>query len=45
MARNKTRGWYVFEDGYTVWINGMSAREKKIKILEHGPIIRFSPTN
>ena len=45
MAKNKTRGWSVFEDGYTCWVSGMSAQERKIEILKHGKIIKFSPTN
>ena len=45
MARSKTRGWYVFADGYTCWYHGLSAREKKYAIMEHGEIVKFSPTN
>lgn len=26
----KTRGWYTFEDGYYVWLNGLSSNEKMI---------------
>lgn len=45
MARVKTRGWYVFADGYTCWFSGLSAQEKKIEILHHGAIVKFTPTN
>lgn len=45
MAKNKTRGWYVFEDGYTCWVHGMSAQEKKIEIFKHGKIVKFTPTD
>lgn len=41
----KTRGWYEFEDGYTCWVNGLSAREKKNLIARHGKIVRFQHTN
>lgn len=39
----RTRGWYLFEDGTEMWINGLNAREKAIKIRQHGRIIRFIP--
>lgn len=45
MAKSKTRGWYTFEDGYTCWVHGMSAQERKMEILKHGKIIKFVPTN
>ena len=45
MAKSKTRGWYVFADGYTCWYYGLSASEKKMLIREHGQIIRFTPTD
>lgn len=45
MAKNKTRGWYTFADGYYCWMSGMSASEKKIEILKHGKIVKFVPTN
>lgn len=45
MAKSKTRGWYVFENGYTCWVNGMSGAEKKIEIMKHGKIVKFTPTN
>ncbi len=45
MAKSKTRGWYVFEDGYTCWYHGLSAQEKKIEILKHGKIVKFAPTD
>ena len=41
----KTRGWYLFTDGYEVWVNGYSAVEKKNEIRLHGPIVRFVPTD
>lgn len=44
-AMSKTRGWYLFEDGYEAWYNGMSASEKKREIFKHGKIVRFTPTN
>lgn len=43
MAKNNTRGTYIFEDGYTVWVNGMSARERSIEVRKHGKIVRFIP--
>ena len=45
MARTNTRGWYTFEDGYTCWVSGMSAQEKKMEIFKHGKIVKFVPTN
>ena len=45
MARSKTRGWYVFADGYTCWYHGLSAVEKKYEIMEHGAIVKFVPTD
>lgn len=45
MAKSKTRGWYVFEDGYVCWFHGLSASEKRVLIREHGQIIRFTPTD
>lgn len=44
MARTKTQGWYLFEDGYRCWFHGLSAEEKKKEILRHGRIVRFEPT-
>lgn len=38
-----TRGWYEFADGYTCWVNGMSAQECKVEIYKHGKIVRFIP--
>ena len=43
MTKNNTRGTYIFEDGYTVWVNGMSARERSIEVRKHGKIVRFIP--
>ena len=45
MAKSKTRGWYTFSDGYHCWYHGLSASEKKIEIIKHGEIIRFTPTD
>lgn len=45
MAKNKTRGWYTFEDGYYVWFSGLSGTEKRIEIRQHGKIVKFVPTN
>lgn len=45
MAKSKTRGWYLFADGYYCWYHGMSASEKKAEIRIHGAIVRFTPTN
>jgi hypothetical protein len=45
MARSKTRGWYVFADGYTCWYHGLSGAEKKMAVREHGAIVRFTPTD
>lgn len=41
--RKNTKGTYIFEDGYTVWVNGFSAQEKKVEIRKHGQIVRFIP--
>ena len=35
MAKNKTRGWYFFNDGYSIWMNGMSAAELKRLSAQH----------
>ena len=43
MAKTTTRGWYIFEDGFEAWYNGLSAREKKNLIMKHGKIVRFFP--
>ena len=48
MANNKipaSRGYYTYEDGYTHWVNGMSATEKKWEIMKHGKIVKFVHTN
>lgn len=45
MAKVKSRGWYVFEDGSRIWFAGLSASEKKIQIMQHGKIVKFEPTN
>lgn len=48
MAKTKipvSRGWYTYEDGYTHWVNGMSATEKKWEIRKHGKIVRFEHTS
>ena len=44
MAKNKTRGWYIFADGYEVWVNGYSATEKRNEVRKHGAIVKFIPT-
>jgi len=43
--KNNTRGYYWFADGTTAWYNGLSTAEKRTLIKEHGPIVRFQPTN
>lgn len=43
MAKKNTRGTYIFEDGYEVWVNGMSARERSIETRKHGKIVQFIP--
>ena len=45
MARTTTKGWYFFEDGLQVWVNGFSRTEKRNYIMKHGAIVRFIPTN
>lgn len=40
----KTSGWYVFADGTQKWFHGLSAREKKMLVLQHGAIVQFIPT-
>ena len=45
MARTNTRGWYFFEDGLQVWVNGFSKTEKRNYIMKHGTIVKFIPTN
>lgn len=44
MARTNTRGWYTFADGTQIWVNGLSARERKNYIIRHGEIVDFQPT-
>lgn len=44
MAKNRTQGWYTFEDGHYGWYNGLSANEKKWEIFKHGKIVKFEPT-
>lgn len=44
MAKNRTSGWYIFADGYEVWVNGFSTTEKCNEIRKHGAILRFIPT-
>ena len=44
-AKNKTRGYYTFEDGYFVWVNGLSGLEKKNLIRQHGRIVSFEPSD
>jgi len=41
----KTRGWYTFEDGYYVWLNGLSSNEKMILVRQHGDIVKFEHTS
>lgn len=43
MKTPKTQGTYYFKDGYTVWVYGLSAQEKKMMVYEHGAIVRFIP--
>ena len=45
MKTVKTRGFYLFEDGYYAWFAGLSGTEKKIEIHKHGKIIRFTHTD
>ena len=44
MAKNKTRGWYFFNDGYSIWVNGMSAAELKQLSVQHQGLRRFQWT-
>lgn len=43
MAKRNTTGTYVFADGTTVWVKGMSALERKNYIRRYGEIVRFIP--
>lgn len=43
--KKSTRGWYIYQDGYKAWYNGMSKNEKAWEELKHGKIIQFIPTN
>ena len=45
MAKNTTRGYYTFKDGYTGWYNALSAAERKREIRLHGAVVKFVPTN
>ena len=45
MAKIKSRGFYLFEDGAYIWFAGLSAQEKKIEIRKHGAVVRFIPAN
>lgn len=42
-AMSKTCGWYTYEDGYTHWVNGMSAAEQRNEVRKHGKVVRFVP--
>ena len=44
MAKAKTRGWYFFNDGYSIWVNGMSAAELKQLSVQHQGLRRFQWT-
>ena len=43
MKKNKTCGTYTYADGFTHWVLGMSASEKRNLIRQHGQIVRFIP--
>jgi hypothetical protein len=43
MAKRNTAGTYVFANGTTVWVKGMSALERKNYIRRYGEIVRFIP--
>ncbi len=38
---NKTRGTYIFADGYKAWFNGLSAQERRNEERKHGKVVRF----
>lgn len=45
MAKNKTQGWYTFENGMVVWFAGLSVRERQYAVKKYGKILKFEPTN
>lgn len=48
MAKAKvpaSRGFYLFEDGVEIWFAGLSGTEKRIRVRQHGKIVRFIHTN
>lgn len=36
-----TMGTYYFEDGYIMWVPGLSANERAVEIRKHGKIVKF----
>lgn len=41
-ANNYGRGFYFeFEDGYTGWVLGFSAQEKRNEIRKHGKLVKW----
>ena len=36
-----TMGTYYFEDGYVIWVCGLSAKERAVEIRKHGKIVKF----
>lgn len=45
MKTPKTQGFYYYADGFSHWVYGMSAAEKRYNIKMHGAIIKFVHTN
>lgn len=37
----KKSAWYVFADGYEVWLNGMSRQEQRVLESKHGKIVEI----
>lgn len=35
-----TKGWYLFENGMLIWVNGCNKREKMALERENGKILR-----
>lgn len=37
----KKSAWYIFADGYEVWLYGMSAQERRVLESKHGKIVEI----
>lgn len=37
----KKSAWYIFADGYEVWLYGVSAQERRVLESKHGKIVEI----